>query len=536
MRSGFGVPAGGAAKPPVGQRSTKIRTVSPGAPMPESATVAVPVGRGSSDQRRVASEPSASGPAERGWPLRLGVLTAQIGPALVDEVVAAAGATQRRVRLLSARAVVYFVLALCLFSGADAATPPGYRSVARSLTTGLRQLPNAGKIPSSPALTRARQRLGAEPLRLLFDRLRGPRATPGTPGAFAFGRRLVAWDSTGIDTPDTEANAAEFGRAGGAGHPQLRLMTLLECGTHALLGAVVDGFDRASEPVLARRLLHRLEAGMLLLADRNFAGHELWGLAAATGADLIWPTKRNSAFVPVRRLPDGSFLSVMGTPAENLRHGEARRYGRLLPDPPAGHPVRIIEYDVTVDTGEQGARSEAFRLVTSLLDHEQAPAQQLAAVYHQRWEIELGYGELKTRLRGPEVILRSRSPRLVEQEIFAFLVVYQALCSLRGCAARAADADPDRISFTVTLRLAREQACNQAAATPTGLREAVEQTITDLLDELLPPRRSRSYMRKKRPVKNAFPFRKLGQPGPPSKVTYILTITGDHPYLGKRVK
>src|SRR4051795_7379720 len=231
--------------------------------MPESATVAVPVGRGASDQRRVASDPSSSGStdAEKGWPLRLGVLTAQIGPALVDEVVAAAGATQRRVRLLSARAVVSFVLALCLFSGADAATPPGYRSVARSLTNGLRHLPNAGKIPSSPALTRARQRLGPAPLRLLFDRVRGPRAAPATPGAFAFGRRLVAWDGTGIDAPDTAANAAEFGRAGGAGHPQLRLLTLLECGTHALLGAVFDGFDRASEPVLARRLLDRLEAG-----------------------------------------------------------------------------------------------------------------------------------------------------------------------------------------------------------------------------------------------------------------------------------
>src|SRR3954466_283666 len=195
------------AKPPVGQRSTKIRTVSPGAPMPESATVAVPVGRGASDPRRVASQLSASGSAgvEKGWPLRLGVLTAQIGPALVDEVVAAAGAAQRRVRLLPARAVVYFVLALCLFSGADAATPPGYRSVARSLTNGLRHLPDAGKIPSSPALTRARQRLGPAPLRLLFDRVRGPRATPATPGAFAFGRRLVAWDGTGIDAPDTAA-------------------------------------------------------------------------------------------------------------------------------------------------------------------------------------------------------------------------------------------------------------------------------------------------------------------------------------------
>jgi hypothetical protein len=297
--------------------------------MPESATVVGPAGRSASDSRRVL--PGGAAVVERGWPLRLGVLTEQIAPALVDEVVAAAGATQRRVRLLPARAVVYFVLALCLFSGADAAGPPGYRSVARSLTNGLRQLPNALKVPSSPALSRARQRLGAEPLRLLFDRLRGPRATPATPGAFAFGRRLVAWDSTGLDAPDTAANAAEFGRAGGAGHPQLRLLTLLECGTHALLGAVFDGFARASEHALARRMIDRLGPGMLLLADRNFPGHELWGLAAATGADLAWRVKRNNIFLPVRRLPDGSYLSVMGTPAENLRYGWARRDGRALP-------------------------------------------------------------------------------------------------------------------------------------------------------------------------------------------------------------
>jgi Insertion element 4 transposase N-terminal/Transposase DDE domain len=506
--------------------------------MPESATVAAPVGRGASNRRRVSSRPSLSGPAavEKGWPLRLGVLTEQIDPALVDDVVAAAGATQRRARLLPARAVVSFVLALCLFSGADAAAPPGYRSVARSLTNGLRHLPNTLKIPSSAALSRARQRLGVEPLRLLFDRLRGPRATPATAGAFAFGRRLVAWDSTGIDTPDTETNTAEFGRAGGAGHPQLRLLTLLECGTHALLGAVFDGFDRASEPALARRLLDRLEPGMLLLADRNFPGYQLWGQAAATGADLAWRIKKNHVFVPVRRLPDGSFLSVMGTPAENVRHGQARAAGRPLPGPPAGHRVRIVEYDVTVQTRHGGVRIEAFRLVTTLLDHEQAPAGKLAELYHQRWEIELSYGELKTRLRGPEVLLRSRSPQLVRQEVFAFLVVYQALCSLRVCAAHTADADPDRISFTVTLRLARDQVGNQAAATPAALHDAVEQTIADLLDELLPPRRSRCYERKKRPAKNTYRSRKLGQPRPPSTVTYTLTITDDRPYLGKHAK
>src|SRR4051794_17488706 len=302
--------------------------------MPESATVAVPVGRGASDQRRVASSGSAD--AEKGWPLRLGVLTAQIGPALVDEVVAAAGATQRRVRLLPARAVVSFVLALCLFSGAGAAAPPGHPAGARAGTNGLRQRPNALKVPSSPAPSRARQRLGAEPLRLLFDRLRdrGRHRPPSARSPSADGWGLGAWDSTGIDAPDTAANAAEFGRAGGAGHPQLRLLTLLECGTHALLGAVFDGFDRASEQALARRLLDRLGPGMLLLADRNFPGYQLWGLAAATGADLAWRIKRTNVFWSGRRLPDGSYLSVMGTPAENRRRGWARRDGRLPPRPP----------------------------------------------------------------------------------------------------------------------------------------------------------------------------------------------------------
>ena len=162
-------------------------------------------------------------------------------------------------------------------------------------------------------------------------------------------------------------------------------------------------------------------------------------------------------------------------------------------------------------------RTEAFRLVTTLLDHEQAPARQLAELYHQRWEIELGYGELKTRLRGPEVVLRSRSPQLIRQEVFAFLVVYQALCCLRLRAAQAARTDPDRISFTVTLRLARDQVPSQAGATPTALHDALEQTIADLLDELLPARRSRSYERKKRPMKNTFQFRKLSQPRPPRR-------------------
>jgi hypothetical protein len=509
--------------------------------MLESATVLA-----ASSQSRVA-QPGVCGPgvqpraaAERGLPLRLGVLTEQIPPAMVDEAVAETGRVQRRCRLLPARAVVYFVLGLCLFSGADATGPPGYRSVARSLTGGLRPVGGL-RLPTSAALTRARQRLGAAPLQALFARIRGPLGQVGTPGVCAFGRRIVAWDGTGIDTADTAANAEAFGRAGTshaevAGHPQLRLLALIECGTHAVLAAAFDGFHAATEQALARRVLGGLAPGMLLLADRNFPGHVLWGAAAGTGADLAWRIKRNHVFVPVRRLADGSFLSVMGTPAENVRHGQARAAGRPLPGPPEGHLVRIVEYTVTVTAADGNRREEPFRLVTTLLDPLQAPAAELAALYHERWESELGYGELKTRLRGAAVILRSRSPELVRQEMFAFLVVYQALCALRVAAAQTAGIDPDRISFTITIRLARDQAGTQAAAIPGNLQQAVEQTITDLLDDQLPPRRSRTYERIKRPPKNTYPRRKHDHVRPPSKVSYALTVTGDSPYLGKHHK
>jgi hypothetical protein len=280
----------------------------------------------------------------------------------------------------------------------------------RWLTNGLRHLDGL-RLPTSSALTKARQRLGSKPLELLFDLRRGPLASAGTAGTFAFGMRLVAWDGTGVDAADTPENAREFGVTQG-GNPQIRLLALTECGTHAILDAAFDGVAKASEHKLARRLLHALGPGMLLLADRNFAGHELWGLVTATGADMVWRIKKNLVFSPVEVLPDGSFLSIMPTPADSLRHGQARARGKPLRHQPQGHLVRIIEYTVTITTGGR-TRIEAFRLATTLLDHEQAPAARLAAVYHERREIENSYGELKTRLRGAAFILRSKAPDLV---------------------------------------------------------------------------------------------------------------------------
>ncbi|MFI6730866.1 transposase [Streptomyces sp. R-74717] len=191
-------------------------------------------------------------------------------------------------------------------------------------------------------------------------------------------------------------------------------------------------------------------------------------------------------------MSDGSYLSIMRTPAENIRHGQARAAGRTLTEPPRGHLVRIIEYTVTIHPQAGPPRTETFRLVTSLLDHRLAPAHQLARAYHQRWEIENGFAELKNHLRGAGFILRSKAPELIYQQIYALLTVYQALCALQTRAAEHGGTDPDRISFTVTVQLARLAVAAQAAADVTTLDTARREVTTELLAALLPPRHNRS--------------------------------------------
>ncbi|WP_326628171.1 transposase [Nonomuraea fuscirosea] len=180
---------------------------------------------------------------------------------------------------------------------------------------------------------------------------------------------------------------------------------------------------------------------------------------------------------------------------------------------PHGHLVRIVEYTVTIKTADGRTRTEPFRLVTTLLDHEQAPAAEIAAVYHERWEIENGYGELKTRLRGAAFILRSKLPELVCQELFALLAVYQALCTLKCEAALAVGIDPDRVSFTVTVRVARDHALSASAEPAQARRNAVR----DILDDLLPRRRDRQCERVKKPAKNTFPTKKRDTAQPPPR-------------------
>ncbi|MDJ0347658.1 IS4 family transposase [Streptomyces sp. H10-C2] len=499
----------------------------------QSATAPIPPARATTLNSR---RPTGIPMEERfGEQVRLGVLTRWITPQLVDEVLERTGRIELRRRLLPARAVVYFVLALCLFGSAESAGQPGYRAVLRTLTETLRHLPGLRlqRLPTSSALTRARQRLGEKPLRVLFERTCGPLAGPDTAGAYAFGLRLVAWDGTSLDVPETEANATAFGYTNPStntcGNPQVRLMTVTECGTHGLIDAAFEGVEHSSEFTLGRALLASLAPDMLLLADRYFVGYELWADVRATGAQLIWRVKAGQFFTPLRVLPDGSYLSVMPTPAETRRLGAARATGHPTTEMPQGHLVRIVDYSVRVRSADGAISRESFRLVTSLLDHRQAPAQQLAMVYHQRWEIEISFAELKNRLRGAGFTLRSKSPDLVCQEVYALLVVYHALCALECEVASEAGIDSDRISFTVTVQLVRLGVPRQAAATTNRLRWALETVAADLLDDLLPSRRDRRCDRVKKPPKNKFAIKRRDRPRTPSNVHYTINVTRQRP-------
>lgn len=256
------------------------------------------------------------------------------------------------------------------------------------------------------------------------------------------GRRLVAIDGTCLDVADTADNARWFGRPGvnkgeQAAFPQVRVVALVECGTHAIFDAAVGPYSRA-ENTLAREVIDRLEPGMLLLADRGFCGFPLWSRAVATGADLLWRAMPNMKPRPIETLPDGSWL------AELRPSGNAGRNAEPL-------VIRVIDYQI--DDGRPN--DETYRLFTTIIDPNEASAVDLAVAYTQRWEIENAFDELKTHQRGPRTVLRSKSPDLVLQETWGHLCCHFAIRTLMWEAARHAGVDPDRVSFVAALRIAR---------------------------------------------------------------------------------
>ena len=311
-----------------------------------------------------------------------------------------------------------------------------------------------------------------------------PLATPTTPGAFYRQWRLVSIDGTTIDVTDTPANAAVFGRAGtgrgdGSAFPQVRIVALGECGTHAVIAAAMDSYA-VGEVTLAKKLVAALRPGMLCLADRGFTGHPLFAAAASSGAALLWRAKSNAVLPVLERLPDGSYLS------EFVAAGDKRRREQVL-------PVRVVEYAID-DEGRPGATGTTYRLLTTILDPAAAPAGELAALYAQRWEIESIFDELKTHQRGPRVILRSRTPEGVYQEAWGYLCVHYALRALIHDAADRSDLDPDRISFTKALHAARRSVRTGLTGT-VSLATALHRAISEILHPLLPKRRLRANAR-----------------------------------------
>ena len=366
----------------------------------------------------------------------VGVLTRVFPVSVVDEVIAGAGRTERRHRSLPARVMAYFSIGMALFSEGS------YEDVLELMTDGLAWSCAGGDpmpIPSKSAIFQARARLGFEPLRDLFARVACPLAAEGARGAWVAGLRVMAIDGTSLEVADTVANAEFFGYPESscgdrAAFPQARVVALAECGTRAIVDAEVGPY-LTSEVAMARDLATRLQPGTLVLADRGLYGFGMWQRACATGADLLWRVKSTLRPRHVQDLPDGSWLAdIAPTSGPGWRTVPPIR-------------VRIIEYRVD--------DHEPYRLLTTLLDHERAPAIDLAAAYRERWEIETAFDELKTHQRSPRTILRSKSPDLVLQEIWGHLCCHYSIRVLMHEAATHSGHDPDRISFTKAVRIAR---------------------------------------------------------------------------------
>src|SRR4051794_32756863 len=363
----------------------------------------------------------------------------------VRQVLAQRGRSSERERDLPAHVMVYYVIALALYMGSN------LREVLRCLLDGLRAIwrPAAVKVAGKSAISQARSRLGEEPLRQLYERLVRPIATPATRGAWYRDWRLVSLDGSTLDAADSAANAAGFGRPGsgrGPGaFPQLRLVSLLENGTHVLFGAGLGRYSEG-ESTLARQVLGALRPGMLCLADRQFFSHALWRQAIATGADLLWRVKGDLRLPCEQALADGSYLTTLYPTATERR----RQNG-----------VRVIEYRLS------GSR-ELYRLITTRLDPHAAPAEDLAALYHERWEIEGALDEFKTHLRGARMVLRSQIPALVRQEVWGLLLAHYAVRGLMHEAALQAAEDPDRLSFLHAVRVIRRQLPRFAALSPSA--------------------------------------------------------------------
>ena len=378
-----------------------------------------------------------------------GVLASVCPRALIDEVLTQTGKASQRERLLPAPAVVYYVMALALWREAP------LEEVLRVVCEGLQWLSGGqpGAVQASKsAISQARSRLGPEVMRQLADRVLRPLARPDAPGAWYRGWRLMAVDGSCMDVADEAVNAEHFGYPGASrgqsAFPQARVLGLVECGTHVVVAASIAPYGHSEVAMAAQLLPAKLTGDMLVMADRNFYSFKLWQKACASGAGLLWRVKSNLGLPVEQVLADGSYLSTVFDSEDKRRRN--------------GQRVRVIDYTLEDSAAPvQGS----YRLVTNLLDPEAAPALELAALYHERWEIESVFDEFKTHMRSASTVLRSKTPELVEQELWGLLLAHFAIRQLMEQAAWRQGLDPDRLSFVHALRVIKRK-MPQAAAIP----------------------------------------------------------------------
>jgi len=384
--------------------------------------------------------------------ISLGVIAKFFPLEKVRGVLEKTGRASVRERDLPAHVVVYYVIALALYMRSS------YREVLRCLLEGVQWLmdPSAAvKVAGKSGISQARSRLGMEPVKALYEAVVVPMAERRTKGAWYRDWRLVSLDGSTLDVADTAENEEAFGRPGASrgasAFPKLRFVGLLENGTHVLWAAQMAPYA-TDEITLAQQVIPSLQKGMLCLADRFFPGYQLWQAAAQTGADLLWRTRQNARLEIDRRLPDGSYLSRLYLCISDRRN---RRKAIV---------VRAIDYRLKDVPGAE----PVYRLITTILDPKQAPAAELAALYHERWEIETALDELKTHLRGAQIVLRSKTPELVKQEFYGLLMAHFAIRGLMHEAALEADEDPDRLSFVHSVRVVQRRLPRFAAIPPSA--------------------------------------------------------------------
>jgi Insertion element 4 transposase N-terminal/Transposase DDE domain len=384
--------------------------------------------------------------------ISLGVIAKFFPVEKIHDVLEQTNRASVRERDLPAHVVVYYVIALALYMRSS------YREVLRCLLEGVQWLldPSAKvKVAGKSGISQARSRLGVEPVKKLYDTVVTPIAEKQTKGAWFRQWRLVSLDGSTLDVADTVENDGAFGRPGASrgssAFPKIRFVALLENGTHVLWAAHMDQYA-IDELTLAEKVIPSLRKGMLCMADRFFPSYKLWRMAAKTGADLLWRTRQNARLDVEKRLPDGSYLSRIYASTSDRRNGRN------------GIVVRVIDYRLKDVEGSE----PLYRLITTILDHEQAPAKELAALYQERWEIETTLDELKTHLRGAQIVLRSKTPDLVRQEFFGLMMAHFAVRGLMHEAALKADEDPDRLSFLHSVRVVQRRMARYAAIPPSA--------------------------------------------------------------------